>query len=409
MATVLDSIDRREFLRRSALTGIGLGLYPLGASAADAGVQRKVRLGRTGLEISDISFGASRLSGDEALVHHALDRGVNYFDSAEGYTGGASEETIGRALRGKRDRVYLTSKTKCGANDTREELMQALEGSLRRLQTDYVDVYFNHAVNSLARLKNQEWAEFTSRAVKQGKIRFSGMSGHGGHLVECLDYAAENDLFDVVLVAYNYGQDPTFTQRLTARFDFVQPQPDLPRVLSKLKQKDVGVVVMKTLRGARLNDMRPYETGDATFAQAAFRWTLSSPNVDALIVSMKSIDMIDEYLGASGWTGVKPADVSLLERYEGKNAASQCRYGCSACSDSCPQGVAISDVLRTRMYARDYGDLELARSDYATLGVGAAACVSCADQSCAAACPFGLAIPELTVPIHGELAANDAG
>jgi predicted aldo/keto reductase-like oxidoreductase len=67
--------------------------------------------------------------------------------------------------------------------------MRALEGSLRRLQTDYVDVYFNHAVNDLARLKNPEWYEFIDAAKKQGKLRFTGMSGHAGHLTECLDYA----------------------------------------------------------------------------------------------------------------------------------------------------------------------------------------------------------------------------
>jgi predicted aldo/keto reductase-like oxidoreductase len=391
MASDFDPIDRREFLRRGALTGIGLGLYPLAAGAGDdaPAVGRKVRLGRTGLEVSDIGFGASRLRGEERLVHHALERGVNYFDSAEGYTNGMSEQTLGRALGGKRDSVFLTSKVKCGARDTRDELMTALEGSLRRLRTDRVDIYFNHAVNSVDRLQNSEWSEFTSRAKQQGKLRFTGMSGHGGRLVECLDYAIDEDLFDVVLVAYNFGQDPAFVQRFTAAFDFV--------------------VAMKTLMGARLNDMRPYEKGEATFAQAAFRWVLSGPHVDSLIVSMKSQQMIDEYLVASGWRGVKPDDVSLLRRYDEKNTASQCRYGCGACEQACPNAVPIAEVLRARMYARDYGDLELARGDYATLGAGASACLGCAEKTCAGACPFGLAIPELTAATHHWLGYLDPG
>ena len=151
------------------------------------------------------------------------------------------------------------------------------------------------------RLQNPEWYEFTARAKQQGKIRATGMSGHAGHLIECLDYALETGSVDVILVAYNFGQDPAFYQRFTRSFDFIARQPDLPRVLRQAKAKGVGVIAMKTLMGARLNDMRPFEKGGATFAQAAFRWVLSNPDVDALIISMTTPARIDEYLGASGW------------------------------------------------------------------------------------------------------------
>jgi predicted aldo/keto reductase-like oxidoreductase len=175
-------------------------------------------------------------------------------------------------------------------------------------------------------------------------------------------------------------------------------------VLAKAKAKGVGVVAMKTLRGAKLNDMRPYESGGATFAQAAFRWVLSGGNVDALIVTMKDRQQIDEYLGASGWQAPSRAEQRLLERYEARNGATQCRYGCGACQSACPAGVPISDVLRTRMYAEDYGDLASARREYAALGAGASACLSCAHRACAAACPHGLDIPELTTRAHRAIA-----
>ena len=77
------------------------------------------------------------------------------------------------------------------------------------------------------------------------------MSGHGGHLIECLDAALDEDLVDVILVAYNFGQDPAFYERFTKSFDLVALQPDLPRVLAKAHSKGVGVVAMKTLMGAR--------------------------------------------------------------------------------------------------------------------------------------------------------------
>jgi predicted aldo/keto reductase-like oxidoreductase len=96
--------------------------------------------------------------------------------------------------------VLLASKQSAGASTKRAELFETLEGSLRRLRTDHIDVYFNHAVNDPARLRNPEWYEFAARAKQQGKIRFTGMSGHGGRLVECLDLAVDGGLVDVVLV-----------------------------------------------------------------------------------------------------------------------------------------------------------------------------------------------------------------
>jgi predicted aldo/keto reductase-like oxidoreductase len=404
-------IGRREFLRRGVLAGVGVSILPLAGSASAAieaaapRVRRYSTLGRTGLKISDISFGASRLtSRQEDLVRHAFDCGVNYFDSAETYTDGESETTVGNALKGKRDKVFLTSKTIAEASDRRASMMTALEGSLRRLQTDHVDVYFNHAVNDPARLKNPEWFEFVADARKQGKIRFTGMSGHAGNLAECLDYAIDSGHFDVILCAHNFGQDPRFFQRFTRGFDFVARQPELPRIMEKAKQHGVGVVVMKTLMGARLNDMRPYESGGATFSQAAFRWVLSNQNVDALIVSMTSQPMIDEYLAASGARATAASDLPLLNRYATINGDSQCRPACNECANACPYGVPIADVMRTRMYARDYGDLRFARTEYAMLSSNAAACLTCDSKPCAGACPHGIAIDILLAPTHRMLA-----
>jgi predicted aldo/keto reductase-like oxidoreductase len=408
----MKEIGRREFIRNGTLAGVGLGLglNALGSAAAGAvpnepRVRRYSRLGRTGMEISDISYGADRLSsGQEDLVQYACDLGINYFDTAETYRDGDSETALGRALRGKRQRVFLASKTLAWPDTTMQAMMQALEGSLRRLQTDYVDVYFNHAVNDLERLKNPEWYKFVEAAKRQGKIRFSGVSGHAGHLHECLDYAIDSGNFDVILCAYNFGQDPLFYQRFLGGFDMVARQPDLPRIIKKAKNRGVGVIVMKTLMGARLNDMRPYERGGATYAQAAFRWVLSNPAVDGLIVSMTTHEAINEFVGASGSYSVRAEDLPLLQRYARVNGASYCRHACNACEDSCPAGVAIADVMRTRMYAVDYRDLPMARTEYAMIKHNAAACLSCSARPCAAACPHGLKIAELTAPTHRLLA-----
>ena len=402
----MPAIGRRDVLRLGAASGvIPLASIAVGQEAPAAGeVGRYVRLGRTELEISDISFGSSRLRrGDEHLIHHALDRGINYFDTADGYSAGASENTIGRALEGRRDKVYIASKFVAGKDETRVSLMRALDTSLRRLRTDYIDVYFNHAVNDVARMANPEWHEFTAMAKRQGKIRFTGMSGHGPRLIECLDYAFDRDLVDVVLVAYNFGQDPSFLANMTRSFR-LPLQPDLPRALAKAKSRDVGVVTMKTLMGARLNDMRRFETGGATFSQAAFRWVLSDAHVDALIVSMTQQGQIDEYLGGSGGMPVSSEDVALLERYAVANGITYCRHACSLCEGACPYGVPIPDVLRTRMYATDYGDVRFAREEYAKLEENASACLSCTGEPCAGACPHGIDLPAFAPATHRMLA-----
>jgi predicted aldo/keto reductase-like oxidoreductase len=373
----------------------GVGALAQGPSRADPGIRRYVRLGRTGLKVSDISFGSAS-SSDAALVRHALQRGVNFFDTAESYRWGGAEEAIGEALQARRGQVVLSTKAKAGASDSRSDMMTALEGSLKRLGTDYVDIYFNHAVNDVERMRNPEWREFTELAKRQGKIRFRGMSGHGSGLVPALDYAIDNNLVDVILVAYSFAQDPSFTDKLRHTFHWAAIQPDLPRVLAKAKQQDIGVIVMKTLMGARLNDIRPFERPGSTFAQAAFRWVLSSPNVDALLISMTSKELIDEYVAASGEPKITQGDLELLGRYADLRAGNYCLPGCSACQESCPQNVPISEVLRTRMYDVDYRDRWLARSEYAQLGAAASACVTCAHQSCLNACVAGLPIAQFT-------------
>ncbi len=110
---------------------------------------------------------------------------------------------------------------------------------------------------------------------------------------------------------------------------------------------------------------------------------------------MTSHEQVDEFIGASGGPAPKGAELDLLEEYLLANRAGYCDHGCDACESSCPNGIAISDVLRTRMYARDYGDLPYARAEYARLERGRAACLDCVDTPCLGRCPTGLDIPTL--------------
>jgi predicted aldo/keto reductase-like oxidoreductase len=230
------------------------------------------------------------------------------------------------------------------------------------------------------------------------------MSGHGSHLVESLDYAIDHDLVDVVLVAFSFAQDPDFYAKVKHTLHFVALQEDLPRVLRKARERDVGVIAMKTLMGARLNDMRPYERGGGTFSQAAFRWALSQPFVDALAITMTSRELIDEYVGASGDPLLSSHDLHLLELYAHLQAGRYCWHGCGVCEASCPHGVEIAEVLRARMYDVDYRDRAVAATEYAGIGRNASACLRCAEQPCLGACPVGLPVACFTRDAAARLA-----
>ena len=223
-------LGRRDFLKTGAAATLGIGALnwaqdsaaapqaaggpnrpaspgkPAPNSAGPPSIEKFGILGRTGIPISDISFG----SGDTAspkLVRYAYRRGIRYFDTAESYPmgkPGLAEKAIGKALRGQRQEVVIATKTIASPTVKRGVLMRRLEKSLRNLQTDYVDIFFNHAVNEVARLENPEWYEFIALAKKQGKVRASGMSGHGGNLIECLDKALDENLVDVILAAHNF-------------------------------------------------------------------------------------------------------------------------------------------------------------------------------------------------------------
>lgn len=420
---------RRDFLRTTALLGLAAGLPSAGCQdsnaagsersagsrtdppAGSATIRSRRTLGRTDLEVPDICFGTFSLAGDEDLVRYALDRGVTHFDTAEGYMDGRSEATLGRALAGSRDRVTLTTKLVAGADMRAGAMMTRLEESLGRLQTDYVDLFLNHAVDDVARVENPEWAAFAERAKAQGKVRYTGMSGHGPSLLPCLRAALEQPWFDAMLVAYNYVQTPSFfdsaylgMQRLLGRIDWVSLQPELPDFLERAQQQGVGVMVMKTLRGARHNDMRPYERGDATFGQAALRWVLADRRVDAAVISMNDRALVDEYLGASGFDAPQTGDLGLLHRYEEMNRSGQCIQGCDGCVGACPSDVPISEVLRFGMYDRDYGLPEIAQRGYRALETNAAACLSCRSQECLVACPSGVEIAGIAAETHRRLA-----
>jgi len=335
------------------------------------------RLGRTELHVSDISFGCGQLR-EAGVARRAIERGVTYFDTSPDYSYHGSEEALGAAIQGHRDEVVIATKF-CAANghlpnDTPvDAVIRSVEGSLRRLRTDYVDLIHIHSCDRLDRLFAPNIHEAFDRLKEQGKARFLGVSSHAPNLEAVAGAAIDSGRFDVLMLAYHFGMWP--------RYD---------HILRRAQEADVGVVAMKTLKGAREARLArlPEELG--SYPQAAFRWVLANPAVSCLVVSIVDERQIDEYLFASG-EAPRSEDQALLERYDTLVAGDYCQPHCGRCRDVCPAGLPIDDILRARMYRLDYAwDSEAVRV-VTRLQAAAEACVAC-PAPCARLCPQGIDI-----------------
>ncbi len=352
---------------------------------ADARIRSYRRLGRTEAMVSDISLGSGRIT-DADIARRALDRGLNYFDTAPDYSDYRSEHLLGEAMKGIRDKVFVATKF-CRAeghlpNDTPvSEIMATVEGSLKRLQTDHVDLIHIHSCDRVDRLMAPNIHEAFDRLKQQGKVRFLGVSTHTPNLEEVANAAIDSGRFDVMMLAYHFRMWPNFDH-----------------ILAKAKAHDVGIVAMKTLKGAKQANLAPFQQEAGAYSQAAFRWVLSNPNVSCLVVSFYEPQHVDEYLAASG-TALTSNDVAMLRRYDQLIAGDYCQPHCGICLDSCAYDLPINDVLRYRMYARDYGWPEEGRRRYASLSPDASICAGC-PAPCAGACPIGVPIREKMLDAH---------
>ena len=163
----------------------------------------------------------------------------------------------------------------------------------------------------------------------------------------------------------------------------------------------MGVVAMKTLKGAKHHGLAGFREHADAYSQAALKWTLSNPDVSCAVISMFELQQVDEYLVASGGAP-SSEDVALLEEYDRQILGSYCAPHCGVCLDACPEGVPIHDVLRQRMYFEDYGREKLAMELYAKLERNASACLGCS-APCAGHCPVGIPIQDRTVGAHDLL------
>ncbi|MGD9578029.1 MAG: aldo/keto reductase [Syntrophorhabdus sp.] len=370
-----NGMKRRDFLKlgvvtaTSAAAGLSLGKV-LGAATTPSVTPVYRTLGRTGLKVTTVSFGAM-LTPEHEVMETAFDLGINYVDTARRYMGGRNEEIVGKALKGRRSKVYVATKT-VSSSSSKRDIFRDVETSLSKLKTDYIDVIQLHSLSSKDRAFDPETREALMELRKQGKVRFFGVTTHTNQ-AEILNALADDPtkFFDVALVGYNFKSDSAIKQSI-----------------ARAAGSGIGIVAMKTQAGG-------YKTnalGSTSPHQAALKWVLQDTNVACAIPGMQNMSMFQEDIVVMN-SKMTQTDARVLERYSDAINPYYCHL-CSACEAGCPSHVAISTINRSLMYLEGYGARELARATYQGIPPDktASQCSNCA--TCLARCVNGLNIAE---------------
>lgn len=320
-------------------------------------------LGKTGLRVSEIGLGGiplQRVSPEEAVavVREALERGINFFDSARGYTD--SEEKMGLALEGiPRNEVVLA--TKSGARRAKE-MKWDLDLSLRNFRTDYIDLYQLHNLRSKEMAEQAmgpggAW-EALKEAQKEGKVRYIGITGHIPSLL--LELLLKGD-FDTVQFPFNFVE-----------------RGALDGLLPYARAQGIGTIIMKPLAG-----------GVFRHTAAALKYVLAH-HVSTAIPGMQSLEEVCENSAVSGGVLGEEEEKQLQE--EAQRIGSRFCRRCEYCRP-CPQGIDIPSLLTLRLYSESYGLHRWALGNYLALKAKPAICSECG--ACEEKCPYNLPIREL--------------
>ncbi len=371
-------MNRRDFLKLGLMgtTSTILGGNAL-AEAAQMYAQAETlalptpvyrTLGRTGLRVSVVGFGAM-LTPEPEVIRVAFEHGINYVNTSRKYMAGKNEEIVGKALKGFRDKVYVATKIQTELNTT-EAIVRDVEASLKALGTDHIDVIQLDANTDKDRIFRPEAREAFTRLKEQGKVRFFGATVHKSP-VDVANALADDKsrFFDTLLVAYNFKSGK-----------------DLTDAIARAAKAGIGIIAMKTQTGG----YAPSALGSLSPHQAALKWALQNPDIAVAVPGMRNLAELKEDSAVMG-VPLKADDRRILQIYGAAVQPYYCHL-CGACEGSCPHGVEISTINRSLMYAEGYRSHDLALSTYREIPppASASACLDCA--GCVAQCGKGLDI-----------------
>ena len=362
-------------------------------------------LGKTGLKVSQLGFGAMRLpmvgEGEAAkinrekaipMIHRAFEGGVNYIDTAVGYCNQDSQVVVGEALKGWRDKIVVSTKNPYYDQDEKEWWTN-LENSLKRLQVSSIDIYNHHGLN---------WKKYTEgiepragkwmrKALDQKLIK---------HI--CCSFHDKNDVLKKIV-------DTGYVEVITLQYNMLDRA--LEEGIAYAHEKGIGIVNMGPVAGGRLgvdsDVLRSMVPGIQRVPELALRFCLSNPDISVALSGMGTMQMVEENLAiASDAKALSASDKSAIDAHlvKLKQLADLYCTGCNYCKP-CPNNVDIPGVFTRYNQARLYGLWSHAKSGYASQirkGTAADQCVQCAE--CEPKCPQKLEIRKQLEEAHAAMA-----
>jgi predicted aldo/keto reductase-like oxidoreductase len=390
---------RRDFVKTVGLAGLAVaGAGVTGAMAAPeppAGTAKaatvpKRKLGKTGVDVSILALGGMfDTINNQLLLRQAIKWGVTYWDTAEGYGNGLSEEGYGRFFARNpeaRKEIFLVTKLQAKGGN----LTERLDNSLKRLQTDHVDLFFIHNITNIGDLKPafKDWA---AEMKKAGKIKFFGFSTHT-NMDDCLLGAAKLDWIDAVMMTYNFR---------------TMQSPRMQEALDACAKAGVGLVAMKTQGGgpgptkaatkSELQVVEGFQARGFTDKQAKLKVVWETPKIASICSQMPNLSILSANVAAArDQVKLAKEEFESLRQYALETKSDYCAGCGKICQEAVGGAVPVNEVMRCLMYHRDYGEPELARQTFAGLPEAVRQRLTEVDYSQAEqACPQGLAIAAL--------------
>jgi len=421
-------LNRRQFLRNSALGFIGTGVLTQGkwlkAEEREKTESPKIKeyrtLGRTGFKVSDISSGGPM---EPAILSALLDAGVNYIDTAESYGNGQSERLIGEVMKDRdRKSIFITTKMIIGRKTPKDRILKRARKSLERLQMDYVDCFMIHGPDNTEIVKAPGFHEAMAELKAEGRVKHCGISNHGSHYFDNVEptekvigAAAEDGRFDVILLIYNFIQKDSGEtllkmcreKNIGTTLMKTNPVGGYTMIKERMEAfekegKDIPPAYQMILPRFKLKADQAQEfikkhnlQNNSEIRAAAIRFVLSNQDVNAVCISFSNFDDVDNHIKLSGMR-MTAGDKTMLAAYKEGCGAFYCRHACGQCEPQCPQGIPVNTIMRYNHYFGAQGREKYAMLKYAKLDTSKAdLCQNCKGH-CETACPYG-------VPIHGLL------
>ncbi|MCP4218791.1 MAG: oxidoreductase [bacterium] len=346
-------------------------------------------LGNTGLKVPIVSMGVMNATNPQ-LVRAALEAGILHLDTAHYYSRGQNEKMVGEVIKDiPRDSFILSTKARPNTVDresaqdgaavkdeTVESFMAKVDISLKRLQTDYVDILYLHSAKSKADVFNEVAMTAMQKLKKAGKIRHIGVSTHANE-PEVLRAAVESKVYEVVLTSY------LFRQKNLA---------EVEKAIEYAAKAGMGIVAMKTQAGVFWDRERTKPIN----MKAALKWALQNKNIHTSIPGFTTFDQMETDLSIMGDMKMTAQELQDLKPEEKTIAGLYCQQ-CEQCLGQCSKNPDIPTLMRSYMYAYGYRNPALARETLESVDLTALPCKDC--TACGVTCPMSFNIREKVLDI----------